>query len=228
MPSVYKNLILLGTSHIAKQSIEEIKDLIEKEKLDIIALELDYIRFKSLLTKKKRKIRIRDIKKIGVTGFLFNIIGAWSEKKLGKLVKVSPGSEMLAAIKLAKKKKINIVLIDQDIRITLRKLSKNMGWKEKLRFITDLLLASRHKGEIKNMDLSKVPDKKTIKSLTNEFRKRYPSTHKILVTERNLFMAKNLNKLRSNSNKKILAIVGAGHEEEMLKIIENEDQKIIR
>jgi len=227
MPSVYKNLILLGTSHIAKQSIEEIKDIIEEEKPEIIALELDYIRFKSLLNKKKRKIRIRDIKGIGFTGFLFNIIGAWSEKKLGKLVKVSPGSEMLTAIKIAKKEKINLVLIDQDIRITLRKLSKNMGWREKLRFIIDLLLASRHKKEIKNMDLSKVPDKKTIKKLTNKFRKRYPSTYNILVTERNLFMAKNLNKLRSNSNKKILAIVGAGHEEEMLKIIKNEDKKTI-
>ncbi len=227
MPSVYKNIILLGTSHIAKQSIEEIKYLIEKEKPDLIALELDYIRFRSLLTKKKRKIKLKDISKIGFTGFLFNIIGAWSEKKLGKLVKVSPGSEMLTAIKIAKKEKINIVLIDQDIRITLRKLSKNMGWREKLRFIGDLLLASRYKREIKNLDLSKVPDKQTIKSLTNKFRKKYPSTYKILVTERNLFMAKNLNKLRSNSNKKILAIVGAGHEEEMIRIIKNEDKKLI-
>ena len=168
MPSVYKNLILLGTSHIAKQSIEEIKDLIEKEKPDLIALELDYVRFKALLTKKKRKIKFKDIGKIGFTGFLFNIIGAWSEKRLGKLVKVSPGSEMLTAIRIAKKEKINLVLIDQDIRITLRKLSKNMGWREKLRFIGDLLLASAYKKEIKNMDLSKVPDKKTIKDLTDK------------------------------------------------------------
>jgi pheromone shutdown protein TraB len=35
-------------------------------------------------------------------------------------------------------------------------------------------------------------------------------------------MAKNLNKLMNTSNKKILAIVGAGHEEEMIKLIKNE------
>ena len=37
----YKNLIIIGTSHIAKQSLEEVQRTIEKEKPEIIALELD-------------------------------------------------------------------------------------------------------------------------------------------------------------------------------------------
>tara|TARA_Y100000034_G_C6904661_1_gene419421 strand:+ start:3101 stop:3778 length:678 start_codon:yes stop_codon:yes gene_type:complete len=222
MPSLYKNLILLGTSHISKQSIVEIKEIIEKEKPEIIALELDYVRFNSLLKNKKRKIKFRDIKKIGFTGFLFNVIGAWSSKRLGKLVKVSPGSEMLTAIKIAKKEKINIVLIDRDIRITLQRLSKAITWKEKLRFIADLFRVSKNKQTISRLDLTKVPDKKIIKKLTGEFKKKYPSVYRVLVTERNLVMAKNLNKLITHTNKKILAIVGAGHEEEILRIIKNE------
>jgi len=227
MASLYKNLILIGTSHISKQSINEIKETIKKEKPNIIALELDYLRFKSLLEKKKKKIKIKDIRKIGLTGFLFNILGAWASKKLGKLVNVTPGSEMVTAIKIAKKEKINLVLIDQDIRITLRKLSKNITWKEKFRFILDLFKISKNKKKLEKIDLTKVPNKKTIKILTNEFKKKYPSTHKILVTERNQFMAKNLNKLITNQDKKILAIVGAGHEEEMIKIIRRENEKII-
>ena len=34
-------LKIIGTSHIAKESVEEVKDTILKEKPDIIALELD-------------------------------------------------------------------------------------------------------------------------------------------------------------------------------------------
>jgi len=37
----YKNLVFLGTSHIAKQSLDEVKQYIEKEKPEIIAIELD-------------------------------------------------------------------------------------------------------------------------------------------------------------------------------------------
>jgi pheromone shutdown-related protein TraB len=222
MPSQYKNLILLGTSHISKQSIEDIKRIIEKEKPKIIALELDYIRFNSLLKKKKRRLKIKDIKQIGITGFLFNIIGAWSSKKLGKLVGVSPGSEMLTAIKIAKKEKINIVLIDRDIRITLKRLSRFITWKEKMKFILELFKISKNKKEIKKLDLTKVPNKFIIKRLTNELKKKYPSAYRVLIYERNIIMAKNLNKLMNTSNKKILAIVGAGHEEEMIKLIKNE------
>lgn len=220
----YKNLILIGTSHISRQSIEEIKRGIIKEKPDIIALELDNLRFSALIKKKKKKVKLKNFKKIGFTGLIFNIIGAWMEKKLGKLVGVSPGSEMLTAIKLAKKNKIRIFLIDQDIRITLKKLSKNMSSKEKLNFIIDFLKSIIFKQKIKEMDLEKVPDKKTIQELKKQFRKRYPKTYKILVTDRNNVMAKNLNKIiNQDLNKKIIAIIGAGHQEDILKLLKNEN-----
>ena len=104
-------------------TLKDLNDFFAEEKPEIIALELDAIRFNSLLKKKVKKIKFKDIKKIGITGFLFNIIGSWSSKKLGKIAEVNPGSEMLTAIKLAKKEKIKIYLIDQDIRVTLKKLS---------------------------------------------------------------------------------------------------------
>jgi len=41
----YKNLSIIGTSHIAKQSLDEVKDIIEHTKPYINALELDKKRF---------------------------------------------------------------------------------------------------------------------------------------------------------------------------------------
>ena len=121
----YKNLVFLGTSHIAKQSMNEVKKYIEEQKPDIVALELDKRRLNALMSKAPRKIELRSIRHIGLKGFLFSLFGAWAEKKLGKIVGVAPGSEMKQAIKLAKKNGIKIALIDQDIEVTLTKCLKS-------------------------------------------------------------------------------------------------------
>ena len=130
----YKNLVFLGTSHIAKQSLDEVRKYINEEKPNIIALELDKKRLSALTSKGSRKIELSSIRHIGLKGFLFSLFGAWAERKLGKLVGVAPGSEMKQAIKIAKKQKIELALIDQDIEITLQRLSKAITWKEKVNF----------------------------------------------------------------------------------------------
>ena len=161
----YKNLVFLGTSHIAKQSLDEVRGGIEKEKPEIIALELDSKRISALMQKGERKIEFRAIKKVGVKGFIFLLFGAWAEKKLGKIVGVAPGSEMRQAIKIAKNKNIAIALIDQDIEITLRRLSKELTWKEKFNFLADIIKALFSRKREIEFDLTKVPEKKIIKIL---------------------------------------------------------------
>lgn len=216
----YKNLVFLGTSHIAKQSLKEVKKCIEDEKPDIIALELDEKRMIALAKMVPRKIEFRIIKNVGLKGFLFSLFGAWAERKLGKLVGVSPGSEMKQAIKIAKKQKIKIALIDQDIEITLKRLSQLITWEEKRNFLIDILKAMFLRKKEIEFDLTKVPDKKIIKKLTNKLRERYPNIYKVLILERNKVIAENIRKLmNSNPNKKILVILGAGHIDEVFELL---------
>ena len=226
----YKNLIIIGTSHIAKESLDEVKAEIEKQQPEIIALELDKRRFYALVNNIKSKPSLRDIRKIGLKGYIFNIIGAWVEKKLGSIVGVKPGDEMLTAIHLAKKNKIQLALIDQDIEITLKRISKEFTWREKFRLIGDffrgLIFRKRElkKLGIENLDLTKVPSNDLIKKLIKQVKKRYPNFYKVLIEERNYIMAKRLsNLIEKYPEKKIIAIIGAGHEEEMLEIIKNND-----
>jgi pheromone shutdown-related protein TraB len=212
----FKNISIIGTSHISPESIKEVTQTIKKLKPDIIAIELDKKRYSSLLSK-KRKIKFSDIKALGVKGFLFNLIGAWVEKKLGKYTGVEPGSEMKTAIKLAKKTKAKIALIDQDIEITIRKLMKAITWKEKFTFIKDLF-ASLFFGKKKiEFDLKKVPSQKLINKMLKEVKKSYPSFYNVLVKDRNKVLSKNLYNLSTlYPKKKILAIIGAGHEKQVL------------
>ena len=217
----YGDLTIIGTSHIAKQSLDDVERAINVEKPDIIALELDRRRLYSLF-KKPGRIRIYDIKKIGIKGFVFSLIGAWAGKKLGKMVGVMPGSEMKKAVKLAKKNKIKIALIDQDIEITLRKFSKSLTWKEKWNFFADVVKAVFSKKKTIEFDLTKVPSKKVIKKLVGQVKKRFPNVYNVLIEERNHIMAENLRKIMEmHPDKKILAIVGAGHEDDILNLIKS-------
>ena len=222
----FNNLTVIGTSHISKQSIKDAQESIELLNPNIVALELDIARFNALLSKKKPKLKLSLIKELGIKGFIFAVIGSWVEKKLGKMVGTTPGSEMKAAAKLALAKNLKIALIDQDIRITIKNLFKYLTWKEKWNFIKDLFLGLLGFGEVERFDLSKVPEKAIIDKMIVRVKKRYPSFHKALIEERNIFMAKALyNLMENNKDVKILAIVGAGHEDEIINLIKKEVAK---
>jgi pheromone shutdown-related protein TraB len=222
----YRNLIIIGTSHIARQSLEEVARTIRKTEPEIVAVELDRRRFAALVHEQQRKLRLRDIRRIGLKGYLFNLVGAWIEKKLGKLVGVKPGSEMLAAIRLAKQYGAKVALVDQDIEVTLARLSKGITWKEKFRFIWDLIRSPfTGKQELKRLgisklDLTKVPSKKVIRKLTGYVKEKYPNVYRVLVEERNKVIAVNLRGLMKHfQDKQILAVIGAGHEEDVMELV---------
>lgn len=218
----YKNLTIIGSSHIAIESIKEIENYINNYKPSIIALELDRKRFVALF--KKEKPKLKDIAHLGIKGFLINLFGAYIEKKLGKLVGVKPGDEMRKAIALASNYNAQLALIDQNIDITLKKLG-NINLKEKFKIFLDVLQGLLFRKtiikDIEKFDLTKVPSKEVISKLIKKVEQRYPETYNILIKERNEVMAKALNKIISlNLGAKILAIVGAGHEKEIVKLLQ--------
>lgn len=222
----FHNLTIVGTSHISRQSIHEVKEAITQTQPQIIALELDQNRFLALTAKKKQKNNWTTFFSIGVKGYLFLIIGAYIQKKLGKIVNIQPGSEMLTAINLAKKNKLKIALIDQPIEITLRRFSQEFTWKEKTKIMKDLFLGilvpqkQLRRYDLEQFDLSSVPSKKTIETLIKIVKKEYPSIYKVLIEERNHYLANRLfHLMKNNPGQKIMAVVGAGHEAEVINIL---------
>lgn len=215
-----KNLRIIGSSHISKDSIIEVERTITDWKPDIVAVELDKRRAYGLLSGQESKPRLRDITKIGFKGYLFTIIGGIVQKKLGKLVGVSPGTEMKTAMQLAIKNKLKLTFIDQDIGITLKKFSKALSWKERFNFIADIFKAIIFRKPEIQIDISKVPPKEVIKTLIDKTKERYPNIYRVLVEERNIIMARNLVRIiNNNPEKKVMAVVGAGHESEIKRIV---------
>lgn len=225
----YKNLILIGTSHISKSSIEDVEKIISTIKPEIVAIELDRDRYNSLLTKTKPQL-MNVIKDLGVINGLFIYFGSALQSYLGKIVGVEPGSEMKTAIAEAKKVNAKVALIDQHIAITIKRLNLKiqdiffMLWDS---FIDGLskVFGIKRKNNI-DFDITKVPEDIIIEQMTNELKERYPKFYRALIEDRNIVMTKNLVKLMTqNDDKKIVAIVGAGHKKEIIRGIKNHFEK---
>lgn len=222
----YKNLTLVGTSHIAGESVEQVKKAIRTIKPEIVAVELDNVRMAALFEKnQKSRVRLSDIRNLGVTGFLFMILGRYVQKKLGNKTFVEPGTEMLEAIKAARSEKAKIALIDQRLEITLKKLSQKITVKEKFRFFVDILkgiFSGRKQMQemgLSSFDLNKTPDAKVVEKLIGYLEKRYPSVYEVLVRERNEIMGKKLIYLMKHNEGEIVGVIGLGHSEGMLRFI---------
>ena len=216
----HQNLIIIGTSHIAESSMREIESAFQKENPGIVAVELDRNRLYALLSNQKPNYSPALISRLGFKGYLFAVIGSFIQQKLGNIVGIKPGSDMLRAVVLARDNNKRIALIDRDVSVTLSRLSKAIKWKDKLNFVIDLFAAPFSKKM--RINLKEVPQKELVKKLLSIMKKRYPGVYLVLVEERNKIMALKLRTLMENyPEQKIMAVLGAGHEEEILSLIKS-------
>lgn len=229
MENINQKIVIVGTSHISKQSIEIIKKTFLEFHPDIIAIELDNGRLQALSNpnKNKNNFSLSQIKNVGLTGYLFAIIGKFVQKKLGSIVKIDPGADMLFGANLAKNNNLELQLIDRPIQITLKRFSKYFSFKEKIKIFVDLFKGLFSKKHRIQFDIKNIPEQELINKLILEVKNSYPNIYKTLIDERNHFMSKKLVILhKKNPSKKILTIVGAGHKEEMEKLLVEYNKKI--
>lgn len=215
-----KRFLVVGTSHVSKNSVNQIKKAISEFKPDIVAVELDINRYKNLFGKsKKRKFNFKIIGQIGLFGFLFLLFGSISQKIIGKRTGSQAGNDMKSAIIYGKKAGAKIALIDQDIRITLNKLSRKVPLKEKLKLFTFLFKSGKTNTKF---DIKSVPNNKIIKKLISEFRIDFPNIYSCLVKDRDDYMKRQIKLLNIKfPESKILIVIGAGHKEKVEKYLEN-------
>ena len=207
---------IIGTSHVAKSSVNEVHRVIEKLKPDCVAVELCPARFYTLL-EGPRKPSLG----FGLTQFLLSYL----QQYLGKKIGIMPGAEMLEAINAAKKAGSKVVLIDMRIEQILMRIS-GISKREKIRLFSKLIFGfvlSPFSKE--SFDISKVPSKRLIKKAMGYMKKELPVFYDILVTQRNKYMARNILSL-SKKYEKIVVVVGAGHEDGLKKLLNKKPKSL--
>lgn len=214
-------ITIIGTSHVAEKSIQDIQQAYKETSPDILAVELDRDRLEALVNKRKPNYSPTLIRKIGLAGYLFALVGGLLQRKFGRMVGTDPGSDMLAAINLAKDDHKPLLLIDQPLTITLKRLSKKLTRKEKWRLFTDIAFGWAKKQPKVAINLKSVPQDEIIATLMEQLKDRYPTFYEVLVHERNIYMARKLMMAaQANPDKHILTVIGAGHKEGLLQALQ--------
>ena len=206
-----KEIVLVGTAHLSRKSIELVKKTIEKEKPETVGIELDKQRFEQLASQQKwRETDLSRVVKEGKTYlFLINILLANMQRKLGKEIGLKPGMEMIEAIKISKEKGIPVALLDRDIRITLKRALSEMSLVEKAKILMEIGIGMFQSPEPLTEDIiEQLKEKDTLNALMQELSRKMPSVKKVLVDERDAFIAHRIMQIKG---KKVLAVVGAGH-----------------
>jgi pheromone shutdown-related protein TraB len=206
-----KEIILVGTAHISKDSIKLVEETIEIEEPDVIGIELDKERLGQLLSGKKwQETNIVDIIQTGKTYlFLLNILLSNMQRQIGANVGVAPGAEMMAAIKKAQEKQLPIQMLDRDVRVTLKRAFNEMGFVEKAKLAGSIIGGFFGVGEKVTVEkIEELKNEDLINSLMKELGKQFPSIKKVLVDERDMYIAE---MIKHSPGKKIVAVVGAGH-----------------
>lgn len=220
------NILLLGTSHVSKKSVKEIEKTIEAYNPEVVALELDLGRLRRLLSpnKKEKGNHFASIKEFGVGGYLFMLLGSAVQKRIGKQLGIDPGADMKAGYVIARDKKIPTSLIDVDIRITAKRISK-IPFTKKVRSAINLFIKSFDKKYRKKLSFDlkdgAVPDQKVMDAAFEVFEKEVPELYNVLIEQRNIHMCNKLLTLQQLHEGHVLAIVGAGHLKGMERYLRN-------
>ena len=109
-----REFIIVGTAHISRQSADLVKEVIEKEKPDVVCVELDEKRLKALSEKNRwENLDLRQvIKNKQLSTLIINLVLSSYQKKLGEKLGVMPGTELLEAVQTANENNIPVKAIE--------------------------------------------------------------------------------------------------------------------
>ena len=116
-----KEIYLLGTAHVSRQSVEQVKTLITEQKPDTVCVELCASRYQTLRQSESWQNMdiIKVIREKKAFLLLSNLILAAFQKRIASKLDIKPGQEMMQAIESAEAVNAHIHLADREIRVTL-------------------------------------------------------------------------------------------------------------
>ena len=205
-----KEIILLGTAHVSKESVRLAVDVIEAEKPDTVCVELCESRYQSIRQKDKWQDTdiVKVIKEKKTFLLLSNLLLVSFQKRIADKLDVKPGEEMIKAMEIGEAVGAEIHLADRNIRITLLKTWRAMGLWSKVKLLFQLILSIGKIDEIEEEDIEKMKQEDVLHTLLSDVGKSLPILKDILIDERDQYLAQ---KIRTAPGNKIVAVVGAGH-----------------
>jgi pheromone shutdown-related protein TraB len=210
---------LIGTAHVSRESIEEVRNIINEGFPEMVCVELDQGRYNSIMQKDDwEKLNLAKVFKEG-KGFLLiaNLVLAGFQRRLGNELGVKPGEEMKTAVEAAQKMGIPYSLCDREVHTTLRRAWARCGFWSKSKLLASLLASAFTTEKLSEKEIEDLKNKNELDGMMGELANYLPAVKEVLIDERDRYLAA---KIWSSAPKiteprdtyqKIAAIMGAGH-----------------
>ncbi len=135
------SVTVVGTAHVSHDSVDEVEETIERERPDVVAVELDDGRYRKLKGETPDDLDPSDVLSGNtVYQFLAYWLLSYVQTRLGERFDIEPGADMMAAVSSAERLGIDVALVDRDIQETIQRLWKRMRLREKLRLLGGLVV----------------------------------------------------------------------------------------
>jgi pheromone shutdown-related protein TraB len=211
-----RQVILIGTAHVSRQSVEEVREVILEEKPDRVCVEIDETRYNSLVKKQSwQNLNIGQVLRER-KGFLLlaNLVLSSFQRRLGLELGVSPGEEMLTAVRLCQEQAIPFSLCDRDIQVTLRRAWSGSSFWGKNKMLAAMLSSVFAREKLTQEEIEKLKKRGTFQNMMEELASFLPSVKEVLIDERDRYLA---TRIYNAEGKRIVAVIGAGHVEGIVK-----------
>jgi pheromone shutdown-related protein TraB len=205
-----KDVYLVGTAHISRESVEDVRTTVEQIRPDTICIELCKARHQAITQADSwRKMDIvKVIRQKKAVFLLAQLIMSSFYRRLGEKLGVQPGAEMVEGIRQAEATGAQLVLADRDIEITLKRVWGYLGLWSKLKLAMQLTMGIFIREEIDSHMIEELKKQDQLEAVMAEFAGRYPEIKRRLIDERDTFLAE---KIRTAPGRTVVAVVGAGH-----------------
>ena len=215
-----RQLILVGTAHVSRSSVDLVRRVIEAEKPDCVCVELDPHRYESLANSKQwESLDLKQvIREKQLPTLLLNLLLAGYQKRLGGELGVQPGRELLEATRVATELDIPIELCDRDVRVTLRRAAHSTSFFRKLLLMSELLVAMFAGPEISEEQLEELKEQDVLSELMDDLGRQLPALKRVLIDERDAYLSE---RLRRSPGDRIVGVVGAGHLEGICRALKD-------
>ena len=210
-----KDIHLIGTAHVSRESIDEVTAAIREEKPGMICVELDQGRYASITKQDNwERLNVSKVLREG-KGFLLiaNIALVSFQRRLGNELGVKPGEEMIAALNTAQEMGIPYSLCDREVQVTLRRAWSCCSLWSKCKLLATLLSSAFVTEKLSADEIEKLKNSNELDGMMTELANYLPAVKETLIDERDRYLAAKIWTAanQTNSAAGTLAVVGAGH-----------------
>ncbi len=208
------HLTLLGTAHVSRASVEQVRSLLETQPFDAVAVELCPSRYQAILDPDAlaRMDLVAVIRQGRVAMVVASLALAAYQQRLADQFGIEPGAEQRMAITQARERHLPVLLIDREIGVTLKRVAANLGWWRRLELFSGLLASLISHEEVAEAEIERLKEGDVLETTFGEFARRRQDLFLPLIDERDRYMAARLREeIEREQPDRLLVVLGAGH-----------------